>query len=215
VASRADSWRQRIERGLAAVPTELDPKSTLLANVIGAPSVELEALLAGPSQEAAVLVGLVERAGGVAILLTERASHLAHHPGQISFPGGRLNGPGEDHVTAAIREANEEVGLAAHQVDVLGRLPPRLTGTGFAVTPIVGWLAASFEAEPDPAEVQSAFEVPIEHLLEPANRRQTIRERYGSQFLSYEFHFERHRIWGATAAILAELFEVINEKTIS
>jgi 8-oxo-dGTP pyrophosphatase MutT (NUDIX family) len=215
VASRADSWRQRVEQGLAAVPDELDPKSTLLANVIGTPSVELETLLAGPSQEAAVLLGLVERAGGLAILLTERASHLAHHPGQISFPGGRLNDASEDPIAAAIREANEEVGLAPHQVDVLGRLPPRLTGTGFVVTPVVGWLAASFEPEPDPAEVQSAFEVPIEHLLEPANCRQTIRERYGSRFLSYEFHFERHRIWGATAAILAEFFEVINEKTIS
>ena len=197
------------------MPQGLDPKSTLLANVIGTPSAELEALLAGPSHEAAVLLGLVERRGGLSILLTERAPHLAHHPGQISFPGGRLNDPDEDHVTAALREANEEVGLARHQVVVLGRLAPRLTGTGFAVTPIVGWLAASFEPAPDPAEVQSAFEVPIEHLLAPANRSQTIRERYGSQFVSYEFHFERHRIWGATAAILAEFIEVINEKTIS
>jgi 8-oxo-dGTP pyrophosphatase MutT (NUDIX family) len=215
VASRADSWRQRIEHGLSGVPDELDPKAKLLANVIGTPSVELEALLSGPSREAAVLLGLVERASGLAILLTERASHLAHHPGQISFPGGRLNDASEDHVAAAIREANEEVGLAPHQVDVLGRLPPRLTGTGFAVTPIVGWLSTSFEPNPDPAEVQSAFEVPIEHLLEPANRRQTIRQRYGSRILSYEFQFEQHRIWGATAGILAEFFEVINAKTKS
>jgi 8-oxo-dGTP pyrophosphatase MutT (NUDIX family) len=215
VASRADSWRQRIEQGLAAVPDDLDPKRMLLANLIGTPSVELEALLAGPSQQAAVLLGLVERPGGISILLTERASHLVHHAGQISFPGGRLNDPSEGYVAAAIREANEEVGLAAHQVDVLGRLPPRLTGTGFAVTPIVGWLAASFEAVPDPAEVRSAFEVPIEHLLAPANRKQSIRERYGSRFISYEFYFEQHRIWGATAAILTEFFEVINAKTIS
>ena len=114
----------------------------------------------------------------------------------------------------AIREANEEVGLAPHQVDVLGQLPPRLTGTGFAVTPVVGWIAEGFAAVPDPAEVQSACLVPVAHLLDPGNRRQMTRERFGSRFLSYEFHFERHRIWGATAAILAEFFEVINAKTI-
>lgn len=196
------------------MPEGIDPKTTLLANVIGTPSAELEALLAGPSQQAAVLVGLIERPAGLQILLTERAAHLAHHAGQISFPGGRLNDASESHVAAAIREANEEVGLAPHQVDVLGQLPPRLTGTGFAVTPVVGWIAEGFAAVPDPAEVQSAFLVPVAHLLDPGNRRQMTRERFGSRFLSYEFHFERHRIWGATAAILAEFFEVINAKTI-
>ena len=82
------------------------------------------------------------------------------------------------------------------------------------MTPVVGWLAPAFEAQPDPAEVESVVEVPIEHLLEPANSRQMTRERFGSRFLSYEFHFEQHRIWGATAAILVEFFEVINAKTI-
>ena len=96
----------------------------LLANVIGTPSAELNTLLAAPAREAAVLVGLVERASGIHILLTERAAHLAQHPGQISFPGGSLNTGAEDYVEAAIREANEEVGLAPHQVEVLGRRPP-------------------------------------------------------------------------------------------
>jgi 8-oxo-dGTP pyrophosphatase MutT (NUDIX family) len=214
VASKADSWRRRIEQGLKAVPADLDATAGLLANVIGTPSAELNDLIAAPSREAAVLVGLVPRPGGLHILLTERARHLVHHPGQISFPGGRLNHAREGYIEAAIREANEEVGLAPHQVAVLGQLPPRLTGTGFAVTPVVGWVAEAFRAVPDPAEVRSAFEVPVAHLLDPGNRTDLIRERFGTRFISYEFHFEQHRIWGATAAILAEFFEVINEKTI-
>lgn len=186
----------------------------LLENVVGTPSAELVALLAGPSQDAAVLVGLIERADGIHVLLTERAAHLAHHPGQISFPGGRLDEADADPVAAALREAEEEVGLVAREVEVLGWLPPRLTGTGFAVTPIVGWLAPAFEARPDPAEVNSAFEVPVDYLLEPGNLRQMTRERYGTRFLVYEYHYGSHRIWGATAAILTQFFEVIDAKTI-
>jgi len=196
------------------VPADVDAKAMLLANVVGAPSDELNALLSAPSQEAAVLVGLVERPGGIHILLTERANHLEHHPGQISFPGGRLNDANEGYVAAALREASEEVGLARHHVDVLGRLPPRLTGTGFAVTPVIGWLADAFEAVPDPAEVKSAFEAPLAHLLQTENQRRMTRERFGTQFISYEYYFAEHRIWGATAAILAQFFEVIDAKTI-
>lgn len=186
----------------------------LLANLIGAPSAELEAVLDEPSRAAAVLVGLVERADSVHVLLTERAAHLPHHPGQISFPGGRLLSPDESPVQAALREAAEEVGLRHDQAEVLGLLPPRLTGTGFAVTPVVAWLGADFTATPDPSEVESAFEVPVAHLLDTSNARQTVRERFGSRFVVYEYDFERHLIWGATAAILAEFLEVIDAKTI-
>lgn len=195
------------------MPDDVDAKTMLLANVVGEPSEELQALLCAPNQEAAVLVGLVERPGGIHLLLTERAIHLEHHPGQISFPGGRLTDTNEDYIAAALREASEEVGLPPHQVDVLGRLPPRLTGTGFSVTPVVGWLADAFVAEPDPAEVKSAFEAPLEHLLKAENQRCMTRERFGTRFISYEFYFAQHRIWGATAAILAQLFEVIDAKT--
>lgn len=161
-----------------------------------------------------MLVGLVSRSDGLHVLLTERAAHLPDHPGQVSFPGGRLRSPEEGHVAAALREASEEVGLMQHQVDILGLLPPRLTGTGFAVTPVVGWVEAGFAAVPDPSEVESVFEVPVAHLLERGNARRTIRERFGSRFVVHEYQFERHRIWGATAAILAEFFEVINAKSI-
>lgn len=189
-----------------------DPAARLLDRVIGAPTPGLLADIAAPRREAAVLVGLVDRDPGPAVLLTERAAHLAQHPGQISFPGGGIRGGGEDAVTAALREAKEEVGLAASQVEVAGSMPVQLTVTGFRVTPVVGWLDAEFVPRPDPAEVQVAFEVPLEHLLAPGNRRQEIRERHGSRIRTDVFIYERYRIWGATAAILGSLLEVIHEK---
>jgi 8-oxo-dGTP pyrophosphatase MutT (NUDIX family) len=214
VASRVEHWRRRIEQGLTRSPASIDARAPLLANLVGEPSPELTALLDQPSRDAAVLVGLVSRADSLHVLLTKRAAHLPDHPGQVSFPGGRLRSPEEGPVAAALREAAEEVGLLRHQVDVLGLLPPRLTGTGFAVTPVVGWVEAEFQAVPDPSEVESVFEVPVSHLLDGGNAKQSIRERFGSRFIVHEYQFERHRIWGATAAILAEFFEVINAKTI-
>jgi 8-oxo-dGTP pyrophosphatase MutT (NUDIX family) len=214
VVSNAEAWRRRIEQKLREQPQGGNPGDALLEHVVGAPSAELLTLVAAPAREAAVLIGLIERAAGPHVLLTERAAHLAHHPGQISFPGGRLDEHDADPVAAALREAEEEVGLAAQQVEVLGRLAPRLTGTGFAVTPVVGWLETGFQAQPDPAEVSSAFEVPIAYLLAPGNLRRTTRERYGTRFVVLEYQFGSHRIWGATAAILTEFLEVIDAKTI-
>lgn len=214
MASSAEVWRQRVEQRLRGLPEGESPGTSLLENVVGMPSAELLALVDSPARAAAVLLGLIERGDGIRVLLTERAAHLADHPGQISFPGGRLAHAGEDPVAAALREAEEEVGLSPHRVAVLGRLPSRLTGTGFAVTPVVGWVAGPFEPRPDPSEVQSAFEVPIEHFLAPGNLRRTTRERFGTRFRVYEYEYEAYRIWGATAAILKEFFDGINEKTI-
>ena len=201
-------------QGLAALPADVDAKAVWLANVIGARSKELEARLVAPTREAAVLVGLVERPAGLNLLLTERAAHLQHHPGQVSFPGGRLIDPEEGPVAAALREASEEVGLAPEQAEVLGILPPSLTGTGFTVTPVVVWLTEAFQAQPDPTEVNAVFEVPIKHLLVPGNCQRGTWERFGTRFRVHEFHFEEYRIWGATAEILVQFFEVINAKTI-
>ena len=214
MASSAEVWRRRIEQRLRGLPEGANPGGALLENVVGVPSAELKALISSPCRDAAVLVGLIERSDGIHVLLTERAAHLADHPGQISFPGGRLMSADEDPIAAALREAEEEVGLVAREVEILGRLPPRLTGTGFAVTPVVGWVAPAFEARPDPAEVSLAFEVPVAHLLAPGILRQTTRERYGTRFIVYEYEYGPHRIWGATAAILRQFFEVINAKTI-
>jgi 8-oxo-dGTP pyrophosphatase MutT (NUDIX family) len=195
------------------MPSEPDPTARLLDRVVGAVSPELLTELAAPRRDAAVLLGLVDRGAGPAVLLTERAAHLAQHPGQISLPGGGLRNADEDPVAAALRESAEEVGLAASQVEVWGRMPVQLTVTGFRVTPVVGWLDPGFVPRPDPAEVQVAFEVPLAHLFAPGNREQEIRERHGSRFRGEVFIYERFRIWGATAAILARFIEAIHDET--
>jgi 8-oxo-dGTP pyrophosphatase MutT (NUDIX family) len=210
VALKSDAWRRQIQQRLALAPPEVDAKTVLLANVVGSLSAELTTRLAAPSRPAAVLLGLIERPKGLTILLTERAAHLPHHPGQISFPGGRIEAGDADPVAAALREAHEEVGLQMAQVEVLGQLSPQLTGTGFTVTPVVGWLTADFEARPDPTEVQTAFEVPLAHLLAPENYRRQTLTRWGTRFSTVEFYFDRHRIWGATAGILMRFIEIIN-----
>lgn len=183
----------------------------LLTRVVGAPSPELVAELAGPMQAAAVLIGVIERSAGPTVLFTERALHLPRHPGQISFPGGRLHEEDADAIAAALREAHEEVGLPPGDVDVLGQLAPQLTVTGFHVTPVVGWLSGGFAARPDPTEVQSVFEVPLAHLRDPTCRQEEIRTRSGTRFVTEVYVFEGHRIWGATASILSRFLEVISE----
>jgi 8-oxo-dGTP pyrophosphatase MutT (NUDIX family) len=213
VASRAETWRLRVRAGLAELPPEPDPAGRLLERVIGVPSRELLADLAAPRRDAAVLLGLIDRHDGPSVLLTERAAHLAQHPGQISLPGGGLERPDEDPVAAALREAAEEVGLAAQQIEVWGRMPMQLTVTGFRVTPVVGWIEPGFVARADPAEVQAVFEVPLSHLLAPGNRQREIHERGGDRILGDVFIYDRYRIWGATAAILAGFIEILHGKT--
>lgn len=201
--------RALIVQRLAEAPRHDDPHAPLLANVIGEISEELRAAIAAPSRRAAVLVALREHADGFHVLLTERAAHLAHHPGQVSFPGGRIE-PGDDGpVGAALREAWEEVGLNPDAVEVAGSLPTHATGTGFSVTPVVGFVREPFVARLDPAEVTALFEVPLAYLFDDASVRVEYRERFGSRFRVYEFRFDGHRIWGATASMLMAFMKII------
>ena len=142
--------RRRIEQRLATGAEIGDPRARLLTNIIGQASPELLARLDAPNTAAAVLVPVIERAGGTHLLLTERAHHLTHHPGQVSFPGGRLEHPGEGVVEAALREASEEVGLDSADVTIVGRLPSLATGTGFRISPVVGFVSAEFSARTSP-----------------------------------------------------------------
>lgn len=155
-----------------------------------------------PLRPAAVLVALVERAAGPQVLLTRRTEALRHHAGQIAFPGGRIEADDADPVAAALREAQEEVGLGAALSSPLGYLDPFVTITGFHVFPVVASVAGGFVPVPDPGEVAEAFEVPLGFLLDPGNVHTLEVDFQGRRRHVLEFRYGGHRIWGATAAML-------------
>ena len=171
---------------------------------------ELDGLLDGHDPVgAAVLVGLVQRDDGVQVLLTRRTDALRQHAGQVSFPGGRIDPEDSGALAAALREANEEVGLAAAQAAPLGYLDPMRTITGYRVVPVIARIAPSFVPHPDPAEVAAVFEVPLSFLLAPGNlHRLDIefggRVRHVLEYSPYPAAPEQ-RIWGVTAEILYNL----------
>lgn len=158
---------------------------------------------------AAVLVPLIERPQGLSVLLTRRTAHLSAHAGQVSFPGGRIEPDDTDAIAAALRETEEEVGLPRDRVTIVGRLDTYLTGTGFEITPVVGFVAAPYPLVIDPYEVAEAFEVPLDYILDPDNRREVERESAGRRRVFYVFPYQDRNIWGATAGILVNLAEVL------
>ena len=168
--------------------------------------------VAGPLTTAAVLAPLVAHGQGMTVLLTRRTDHLVHHPGQISFPGGRVE-PGDDGPeTTALREAEEEIGLSPDKVDVIGRLDEYLTRTGFRVTPVVALLQPPLALSPDPLEVAEVFEVPLDFVLEPANYRRDYRVHEGRRRWFHAIPYDRHYIWGATAGMLVNLRQHLAEE---
>jgi 8-oxo-dGTP pyrophosphatase MutT (NUDIX family) len=140
------------------------------------------------------------------VILTKRASHLRHHPGQIAFPGGKVDPGDGDEIGAALREAGEEVGLPAGVAEVLGTLPPHRTVTGFAVTPVLA-LVPAFTFVAEPGEVDEVFEVPLSHLASPANYRVEWRTWRGVKRGYYVVPWGPYYIWGATARMLRVLAE--------
>ncbi|HXP31712.1 MAG TPA: CoA pyrophosphatase [Stellaceae bacterium] len=162
-----------------------------------------------PLTKAAVLVPLIDHPEEFTVLLTQRTPHLAAHAGQVSFPGGRVEPVDRDSVAAALRETEEEVGLLPDQVEVIGRLDTYITGTGFEIYPVVGLVRAPLSLRPDPVEVAEAFEVPLSFILDPANHQRQTRELRGHTRTFFVLPYERHHIWGATAAMLVNLAEVL------
>ena len=162
-----------------------------------------------PIAPAAVLVAVVERAGALTVLLTRRAERLARHAGQISFPGGRADPEDGTPQRTALREAEEEIGLPASQVEIVGRLDDYLVGSGYRITPVVGFVTAPPAFEADTREVAEVFEVPLSFVLEPANYRRDKMTVGGVERRFYVMPYEAYHIWGATAAILVNFRDVV------
>lgn len=158
---------------------------------------------------AAVLVPLVMRPRELTVLLTQRTAHLAAHGGQISFPGGRVEPHDADSIDAALREAEEEVGLPRDHVEVIGRLDTYITSTGFEVAPVVGLVRAPYPVRPDSFEVAEVFEVPLSFIVDPANHQRHSREIRGRMRTFFVLPYENRYIWGATAGMLVNLAEVL------
>ena len=156
---------------------------------------------------AAVLIGLIEREHGLNVLLTRRADTLRRHTGQVALPGGRQD-PGEVSWETALREAHEEVGLEPRFVDAVGLSTPYQTGTGYLITPVVGFVRPGFTLMANPGEVADIFETPFAFLMDLANYEEHERELpTGEKRRFYATTHDEKYIWGATAGILRALYE--------
>lgn len=162
---------------------------------------------------AAVLVPLVMRDDGLHLLLTRRTDHLRDHAGQISFPGGKSEPEDDGPIGTALRETEEEIGLARAHIKVIGQLPIYTTVTSFQVTPVLGLVPPPFELQPDASEVAEAFEVPLQFLMNPANHRHhaVVLEGIERRFISmlWQGPEREYFIWGATAAMLRNLYRLL------
>jgi 8-oxo-dGTP pyrophosphatase MutT (NUDIX family) len=145
------------------------------------------------------------------VLLTERASQLAHHAAQIAFPGGRLEPDDPDVASAALREAQEEIGLDPTRVRVFGYLPDHVVISGFRVTPVLAMVAPPFSLEINPAEVAGVFEVPMNHVLDRSNHKARLRRVGDEDMLLYDIPWEGRNIWGATAGMLLTFARMLRE----
>ena len=152
---------------------------------------------------AAVLIAVTDRPEP-GVLLIHRPDSMRAHPGQVAFPGGKLD-PGEDAVAAALREAHEELAIAPAHVRVIGASDRFITGTGYDVTPVLGLVPADLPLRPNPLEVAAWFEAPLGFLLDPANHAHKEREWFGRMRPYIEIDWQGHRIWGITAALIANL----------
>jgi 8-oxo-dGTP pyrophosphatase MutT (NUDIX family) len=164
-----------------------------------------------PLTPAAVLCPIVRRPAGLAVILTMRPATMRAHPGQIAFPGGKVDPGDVNPLAAALRETHEEIGLPPAAVEIVGELERYETRTGFAVSPFVGLVAEGFRPVPEPGEVEEIFETPLDFLMDFANHRRLSREWKGERRRFWAMPWGDRFIWGATAGMLRRLAERVAE----
>ncbi|MES2491994.1 MAG: CoA pyrophosphatase [Pseudomonadota bacterium] len=157
---------------------------------------------------AAVLAAITER-DRPGILLIHRPSTMRAHPGQVAFPGGKID-PGEGPVEAALREAHEELGIASEQVRVIGEGDIYFTGSGYEITPVIGLVPPDMDLIPNPTEVAQWFEAPLDFVLDPRSHTQREFEKDGVVWPVWEIQWHEHRIWGVTAGLIVNLARRLN-----
>ena len=194
-----------MELDVAALKARL-ARATSMETVYGDDAADRKAAASIP---AAVLVPIIAHREGLTVLFTRRTVHLKAHSGQVSFPGGRAEPDDATPEVTALREAEEEIGLARSRVEVIGRLPEYLTRTGFRVTPVIGVIQPPLEVVPDAREVDEVFEVPLAFLMDAKNHRRATRELAGRAVAFYVIEHEGRTIWGATAGMLVNLYRRI------
>ncbi len=162
-------------------------------------------------RDAAVLIPVIENDGEPRVILTRRTAEMRKHSGQVAFPGGGIDDEDASPEEAALREAEEEIGLARSFVEPIARLPDYSTMTGFNITPVIAMVQPGFEIVPNPAEVADVFEVPLSFLMNEANHRRESREWKGVERHYFVMPYGERYIWGVTAGILRTLYERLYE----
>lgn len=158
-----------------------------------------------PGRPAAVLIPIIERPHSLSVLFTVRASHLKHHGGQISFPGGKQEDSDPDLFFTALRETQEEIGILPHEVEIIGQLPRYRTISQYEVLPFIGFVKSSFQLKLDANEVAETFEVPLSYLLDKNNHLIHWVNRKNQHYPVYFIPWQNKNIWGATAAFVRNL----------
>ena len=199
----------RLRQRLAGSALPVDPTRVAVPDDIDRWPDEWVRRLSRPLKAAGVLVPVIERAPHLTVVLTRRSAELKHQASQICFPGGRMEKTDDSILATALRETWEEVGIDPNVVDVIGSLDPHPTITGYAVTPVVGVIEPPLGLQVDRREVEVAFEVPLEFLMDPGNEQRSMRTFRGHTVPTIEFHFGGHRIWGATASMLIKLRKIL------
>ncbi|HEV7433093.1 MAG TPA: CoA pyrophosphatase [Steroidobacteraceae bacterium] len=198
------NWLARLRHALAAAPNH-DPAHWQIAGQSLSAFAGVRAAMPAVPRAAAVLLPILEHRPSPSLLMTTRAGHLRQHAGQISFPGGGIEASDDDVLGAALRETEEEIGIASSFVQPLGFLPDQIVLTGFRITPVVALVRPGYSLRVDHREVAEVFEIPLEYLSHAENFQPTRRVLRGVEITLHDLHFEGRVVWGATAGMLQML----------